>query len=193
MADAPNPLDATYYANLAQLNFQKENTLAQNKRGREQTNANSAYSKGQLTRQEPLKLQGNRNTANSQGLLESGQLAQRQGQTQTDYATKQNRIGEQRRSAIERFNESDQNAGKGYLLGAQKAEAESFQRSKEALLANPPVPAQEANGGVVAKTSQQGRNWYRVGQPLKPFPNNGPNPGSIRQRAASKATRQGVG
>lgn len=140
MAEAANPLDATYYANLAALNFQKETTLAQDRRGREQANASSRYAKGELTRAAPLRYAGNRNQASSQGLLESGQLAQRQGQTQADFANKQARVGEQRRQAIERFNENDANANRGYDVGNAKAQAESFQRAQEQLERNPPAP-----------------------------------------------------
>jgi hypothetical protein len=153
MAEAANPLDATYYANLAALNFQKETTLAQDKRGREQTNASSRFAKGELTRAAPLRYAGNRNQANSQGLLESGQLAQKQGQTQADFANKQARVGEQRKSAIERYNEGDANANKAYDVGNSKAQAESFQRSKEELERNPPAAA--AGGGYPIPQAQQ--------------------------------------
>lgn len=192
MAEAANPLDATYYANLAALNFQKETTLAQDKRGREQANASSRYAKGELTRAAPQRYAANRNQANSQGLLESGQLAQKQGQTQADFANRQARVGEQRRQAIERLNENDSNANKGYEVGNAKAQAESFQRSKEELERNPPAapaaqyPTMQAQvggtpgaGGVVPYTSvQPGAGYVKVGQPLL----------AQRAAAAKKAT-----
>jgi hypothetical protein len=197
MAEAANPLDATYYANLAALNFQKETTLAQDTRGREQANASSRYAKGELTRAAPLRYAANRNAANSRGLLESGQLAQTQGQTQAEFANKQAKVGEQRRSAIERFNENDANANKSYEVGNTKAQAESFQRSKEELERNPPAPAQYPTlaaqaggtpgaGGVVPYTSTQpGAGYVKVGQPLL----------AQRAAAAKKATglRKGWG
>lgn len=194
MAEAANPYDATYYATLAAYNWQKENTLAQDRRGREQANASARYAKGELTRAAPLRYAANRNQANSQGLLESGQLAQRQGQTQADLASKQARVVEQRRQAIERLNENDANANKGYEVGAAKAGAESVQRSKEELERNPPAPqvapasypvqpAQQAaiNKGVQADPNgvvpYQGAG-VRVGMPLP----------ALRSAAAKKAT-----
>lgn len=154
MAEAANPLDATYYANLAALNFQRENTLAQDKRGREQASASSRYAKGELTRAAPLRYAANRNQANSRGLLESGQLAQTQGQTQADFANKQARVGEQRRQAIERLNENDSNANKGYDVGNAKAQAESSQRSKEELERNPPAPEVAPTGAPAVQPPQ---------------------------------------
>lgn len=154
MAESANPYDPTYYANLAALNFQKETTLAQDRRGREQASASSRYAKGELTRAAPLRYAANRNQANSQGLLESGQLAQRQGQTQADFANKQSRIAEQRRQAIERMNENDANAEKGYEVNVAKAGAESLQRSQEQLERNPPAP-ELAPAGVPAAQPPQ--------------------------------------
>lgn len=185
MAEAASPLDGIYFANLAALNFQRENALAQDKRGREQANAQARYAKSELTRQAPLRYAANRNNANSQGLLESGQLAQRQGQTQADYASKQARIAEQRRSAIERFNEGDANAGKGYLVGAQKAEQESFARAKEQLERNP--PAGDGAGGAPAAPQPP----RVVG--IKAQPNSGVRRQAARRASTPRAQAKGWG
>lgn len=140
MAETPTPLNATYYANLAALEFQRSQALAADKAGREQTEAGYNYNKGQYEKAEPLKLTANRNNANAAGILESGQLAKRQGETQTDFTTKQGRLSDQRRAAIEKYNSGDQQAENAFRVGQNKALAESTEQAKKELLENPPQP-----------------------------------------------------
>lgn len=189
MAEAANPLDSIYYANLAALNFQREQALAQDKRGRELANASSRYARSELTRAAPLRYAANRNTANSQGLLESGQLAQRQGQTQADFAAKGAKVGETRKAAIERFNEGDQNAQKAYVVGTEKAQAESFQRAKEQLERNPPAPTTPSPSYPIPPAQQEAIN--RGVQPgpggVVPYESGKVRVGAIRKAAAKKA------
>jgi len=147
---ADETLDPLYYGNLAKINFQKEQSLAQNKATLERQNAGYAYSKSQLSRAEPRALQNTRNQANSQGLLESGQLADRRGQVQTDYAVKQGRNTELRKQAIDQYNSGNKSANDRYGVEDFSERLASGQRAKEALLANPPVPAPEAASPAVA-------------------------------------------
>lgn len=202
------PRDALFWAEVPRFNFAKETRLAQDKRGREQANASSRYAKGELTRAAPLRYAANRNQANNQGLLESGQLAQRQGQTQADFANKQSRITEQRKAAIERLNEGDSNADKEYNLSIGSAEAASVQRQKEQLERNPPAPAPEGSGGGYPSPAAQQAAINRGVQPgpggVVPYEGNGarvgpqrvpsvvgikaqPNTRGIRAAAAAKA------
>jgi hypothetical protein len=192
MAEAPSPLNANYYANLAALEFAKAQTLGADNAGRQQAETTYNYNRGQLQRAEPLKLTANRNNANAGGIAESGILAQRQGQTQTDFATKGNQVSEQRRAAIEKYNQGDKAAEDAFRVGQNKALAESTEQAKKELLENPPqaqvsyptLPAQAAStvpaqaGGVVPYTSNQpGAGFVKVGQPLK----------ALRNAAAKKA------
>lgn len=191
MAD---PLDALYYANLAAANYQKETTLNADRRGREAANASFNYARGQLNRSAPLRFSANRNNANARGLLESGQLAQTQGRTQLDYAVKQGRIGEQRKAAIERYNEADANAAKAYEISAAKAQAESFQRGQEQLERNPPAPqaAQAAQPPAYPIPPAQQEAINRGTPPgaggVVPYEGKGVRVG-MRRAAAKKAVR----
>lgn len=193
MAEAPTPLNATYYANLAALEFAKAQTLGADNAGRQQAQTSYDYSRGQLQKAEPLRLTANRNSANAAGIAESGILAQRQGQTQTDFASKGGQLAEQRRAAIQKYNEGDKSAADAFRVGQSKALAESTEQSKKELLESPPqaqaasyptlgaqarsgAPAQA--GGVVPYTSNQpGAGFVRVGGPLR----------ALRTAAAKKA------
>jgi hypothetical protein len=183
MPDAPNPLNATYYANLAALQFQKEQALAQDKAGRAKAEAGFKYGMSQYEKAEPLRLTGNRNTANSQGLLESGQLAKRQGETQTEYTTKEARLAETRKAAIERYNEGDKRAEDAYSVGQNKALAESTEQARKETEANPPVPVQTAPPSGPPQPPQV------VGIKAQP------NSSAVRKAAAQKAVglRRGWG
>lgn len=83
-----SPLDATYYSNLAALKYSLGGKLA----GLQNTyNADQAgYTAGgnTLTTALPATLRNTRNTANSQGLLDSGIEAQRSGANEATYAQK---------------------------------------------------------------------------------------------------------
>lgn len=192
MAETPTPLNATYYANLAALEFAKAQALGADKAGRAQTETQYKYNQEQLQKAEPLRLTANRNNANSSGILESGQLAKRQGEAQTDYTGKEGQLANTRRAAIEKYNQGDKSAEDAFRVGQNKALAESTEQSKKELLENPPqvqgsypTPAAQAAstaptqaGGVVPYTSNQpGAGFVKVGQPLK----------ALRAAAAKKA------
>lgn len=196
MAETPTPLNATYYANLAALEFAKAQALSADNAGRQQAQTSYDYNRGQLQKAEPLKLTANRNQANAAGIAESGILAQRQGQTQTDFTSKGGQLTEQRRAAIQKYNEGDKSAEDAFRVGQSKALAESTEQSRKELLENPPqaqasyptLPAQAAStapaqaGGVVPYTSNQpGAGFVKVGQPLKP------QISQVRRQAAKKA------
>jgi hypothetical protein len=143
---ASNPFYATFWANQAALNFSTEKALAEDARGQRDTNAIYEYNRGLNNRAEPLKLTANQNTANSQGLAESGVLAKTQGQTQTNYAEKDARLSESRRNAIEKYQEGERNAITQYGLDTGKdvasAQAEGLKVAEEegALPKAPVVP-----------------------------------------------------
>lgn len=148
--DTPTPQDALYWENSAALKFQREGALNEAQRGREGAQASYRYGSGQVRKQLPLRLTANQQTANNQGLLESGVLAQRQGRAQTEAAGQLGRLGEQRKAAIERYNQNEAQAKRAYELGEGKNIIEATERGKRALLENPPKPTANANGFVQA-------------------------------------------
>jgi hypothetical protein len=144
-----NPFSAAFWANQAALNFSTERMLAEDQRGVRDANTSYEYNRGVNERAEPLKLTANRNSANTQGLAESGVLAKTQGLTQTDYAQKNQRLAETRRNAIEKFQEGERDTVTKYgLETANKAAAANAEYAKE-LEENPPPPigAATANKG----------------------------------------------
>jgi hypothetical protein len=148
-AGSNDPFTASFYANQAALQFSEENLLADDQRATRQANNSYEYNRGLNARQEPLALTKNRNAANTQGLAESGVLAKQQGQTQTAYAEKQGRLGETRRNAIEKYQQSESTAKANYALGTNKNVVAEQERQLKEAQANPPQPtgATPANPG----------------------------------------------
>ncbi len=163
-----DPRDALFYSNEAALNFQRENALANQKVAREGAESNYRYGAGQLRRAQPLRLTASRNQANSQGLAESGILAQRQGQIQTDYASKGSRLGEIRKAAVDRATKGEQEANRGYELGVGKNLEEATERGRARLEANPPTP-EPAAGTVAAGGPAGSRVTVGPGSRTKPL------------------------
>src|ERR1700685_2038065 len=104
--------------------------------------ADNPYSAKFYATQPALKAGGQK--ANSEGLAESGVLAQRQGVTQTGYAQKAGALGTSRRNAIEKY----QNDASTKLLGygektagnVADAESEALKYAEE----HPPAPPEPA-------------------------------------------------
>lgn len=95
-----DPRDAAYYDQLARLTYAYNTSLAGYNRDFADASGAYNYTSGQLSAAEPVALQTDRNRANAQGLLESGQLAQAAGSTEAGYAAK-------RIAALSRMNATD--------------------------------------------------------------------------------------
>jgi hypothetical protein len=150
-ANAANPYSASFYATQAALQFSEENILAAQQRAQRQTNSSYEYGRSLNTRAAPLALQRNQNSANSQGLAESGVLAKTQGQTQTQFAEKGARLNEARRNAIERSQQAESTAKGEFALKTNQNIAAESERQAAAAQASPPPPAGSApanTGGV---------------------------------------------
>jgi hypothetical protein len=135
-----DPRNAKYFENLAALEHSKGKTEAEDKRGREETESQYKYNTEQLQGNERNAVRGNMNTANSQGLLQSGLLAGRQAQTQVQYGQKEHALSESRRQAVERYNRQDQSAREGYERARTGALTKAEIEARNSLLANPPAP-----------------------------------------------------
>jgi hypothetical protein len=169
--DSSNPFYATFWANQAALNFSTEKALAEDQRDQREANATYEYNRGLNARAEPLRLTANRNSANTQGLAESGVLAKTQGQTQTQYAEKGARLNETRRNAIEKYQEGERNATTQYALDTGKevaaAQAEGLKAAEEEGAVAKPA---EAAKPALAVTDQSKVGGTPVGQ-IKPGTN----------------------
>lgn len=132
---ADNPYSAKFYATQAALNSSLEKGLAEEKVGAE--HEESAYKLGLF---ENAKTEGNAlraggQKANTEGLAESGQLAQRQGTTQSAYAEKAGTLGTNRRNAIEKYQNDaatkQLSYGEKTATNVGNAEAEGLKYSEE--------------------------------------------------------------
>ncbi len=154
-----NPATAGLYAaTKAKLEFSEKRATEEAKEAKGLTNANYQYNRGANLRAEPLKLRSSLNAANTAGLAESGTLARNQGQIQTDFASKQARLGELRRSAINKINtglaRKDVELGLEGQANIANANAGQINWLKE----NPPAPT-AAVGGAEAPNSN---GWVQV-------------------------------
>lgn len=123
-----SPYGGAYQEQLAPLQHQYENALA----GAQTTYEGSANAIGQkqgtLDRALPLNLSTTRATANSQGLLESGQLAQRAGGVEQKYAEQRNALVQQLQAAAGKQISTGQSA----LTTLQSRSAEASTKAIEA-------------------------------------------------------------
>jgi hypothetical protein len=203
-----NPFFATFWANEAALNFSTQRALAEDQAAQRDTNATYEYNRGVNQRAEPLRLTANQNSANSQGLAESGVLAKTQGVTQTQYAQKDARLQETRRNAVEKYQGKEADAITQNSLDTSKYVADAQAEGLRALEENPPKPepgTTAANpgggrtitgpagpGGVVPYTEKTPGGFVRVG-PAKPLPAVQPvQPPAVvaQQRQPNSATRK---
>jgi hypothetical protein len=136
-----NPFSVTFWANEAALTFSTERSLAEDQEATRETNSTYNYNRGVNQRAEPLKLTANRNSANSNGLAESGVLAKTQSVAQTDFAQKDQRLGETRRNAVEKYQGKENDAVTQYGLDTAKYVADAQTEGLKALEENPPAPA----------------------------------------------------
>jgi hypothetical protein len=188
-----DPFSATFYANQAALELSRNTTLAGDQLSRRLENASSEYSQGVNDRAEPRALTANRNTANSQGLAESGVLAQRQGVTQTGYAQKDASIQAARRAAIERLNTGENAAVKSFEVGTNKNVAEEGERKRNQAIEE---GAQQTAPTGLSRNPEVRAGQERAtatGQPIGYVRQKAqPTTGGLRSRAVRKA-KGGVG
>ncbi len=198
-----NPLVAAkYYELSSQLDLSAKQAEANSKLGRETANAGYQYGRGNLLRSEPQRIKANINSANSQGLAESGQLAKAQTNTQSEYGQKQLALSNQRSEAIKRANLSEGQARErreaGDLAGYKTAVAEQNQYNIE----HPPIattpstpngvapsPTSNLPAGYTATTQKGGS--VSISPPPPPVVIGGKaqplSLGTIRKKAAAKA------
>jgi hypothetical protein len=172
-AGSADPYSASFYANQAALEFQRNTLEAEDQRAIRETNANYNYNRGLNERAEPLKLTANRNAANTQGLAESGILAKTQGLTQTDYAQKGARLGETRRNAVEKYTQGEKTAREDFNIKTAGNVAKEQENQLKEAEANPPQPAAVANpvatgDQLVGGTSKYGGQTYRFTPTIRP-------------------------
>jgi hypothetical protein len=139
-----DPRNGKYFENLGALEHQLNNSLAGDQR--DLTSAQSAYdySTGQLDRQLPLTLQGTRNTANAQGLLESGQLAQRAGTVEAKYAAQRGRLTSNLQQEEGRVHQAENSANESFNLGRSRAAQQAREEGKAELEKQRPNEPQTA-------------------------------------------------
>jgi hypothetical protein len=213
-----DPFSRSFWANKTAIEFSEQKALSDAQHGRRMANANAEYNRGIDARAEPLKLTANRNTANSQGLAESGVLAKTQGQTQVDYAQKGQRIQEARRGAVEKYNENEANARTTAAIETGKNVASDEEKQVTYNEENPPppptpgpgvAPANPATpasrgatrtvlgpagpGGVVPFQESGPRGFVRVGAPRVAAARTARPVRDVRANAIKKAVWGGVG
>lgn len=147
---------AKYNATKASLEFSNLRAQELAKEAIGTTNANYNYNRSVALRAEPLKLRANMNAANTAGLAESGQLARTQGQTQTQFAQKQARLGELRNQAVNKIRTGLTSSETANALKQNEAVATANAEQQKYLLENPPPPtAPAAVPGTAAATRQK--------------------------------------
>ena len=158
-----DPRNARYFEQVAALEHQRSNSLASGQQDLADAQASYKYGLGQLEQQLPLTLQTTRSTANRQGLLESGQLAQRVGTVESKYAAQRGRLASNLQAEENKVNTADQQANEAFALGQSKAaqatrEESLAQTEKEApneAVATPAVkPAVTVPPRIIAQRAQ---------------------------------------
>ncbi len=152
MAEAPGELTPAiagiYNATKAALEFSLQKTLAEGNLSKANTNANYNFARGNVVRQEPQRFQANRNAANSQGLAESGVLAQTQQRQAAGYGQQLAGLGQQRAQAVQRITSGELNASQARAIGEKQNIANAGKEQLDYLLANPPEKAKEATAST---------------------------------------------
>jgi hypothetical protein len=173
-----DPRNAKYFETVAQLEHQLNNGLAGDQQDLVAAKAAYDYSTGQLDRQLPLTLRGTRDTANSQGLLESGQLAQRTGTVESRYAAQRGQMTSRFQQEENRVHQAESSANENFNLGRSRAAQNAREEAKAQLEKEAPndqVPAAAPPGAPVVVRS------YRQ-------PNSStPQARTVRRQAASRA------
>lgn len=174
-----SPYDAKYYEQLANLKHQEQNALSGDQASSKEAESGYNYSTGQLDTQLPVSLRETRNTANNQGLLESGVLGQRAGSVEAKYATSRARLTTELQEKQDRIHENEKQAAESRAAGESSAATEAIERQRALDEQNavndsapaPAVPAPPASKGPVV-----------VSQKLQPA--------TVRKAAAKRVTKK---
>ncbi len=183
-----DPRNAKYFETVAALEHSLNSSLAGDKQDLEAALSAYNYNTGQLDRQLPLTLRATRNTANSEGLLESGQLAQRAGTVESKYAAQRGRLTSNLQAEENRIHQAEAQANESFNLGRSKAASQAREEAlaqtekeapnEQAPAAKTAAPAAPAGPTVVRSYSQ---------------PTTHSSPRAARRQAARRAVRKGVG
>jgi hypothetical protein len=179
-----DPRDATYYDQLARLQYAYNTSLSGYNAGLADATAGYNSTTGALNQQIPLTLANERAKANSQGLLESGILGQRAGLDEANYAGKMG-------SALSKENAANATAAdrwaaaqNSYNVGNSTALAAAIARAQKNDLATQPVTAPVTAPAVLAARAAK-----LVARGLTSALANG----SLRKTAANKAAKKNAG
>jgi hypothetical protein len=178
-----DPRNGKYFENLAALEHQLSNSLAGDKQDLTSAQANYDYSTGQLDKQLPLTLQTTRNTANNQGLLESGQLAQRAGSVESKYAEQRGRLTANLQAEQNHVQQAENSASESFNLGRGRAAQTAREEAKTQLERE--APNDQAPVTPVASPSQSLRVVGQHAQPITATPK--ARAAQLRRQAAKKA------
>jgi hypothetical protein len=180
-----DPRNAKYFETLAALEHTLKDTLATDEASLAAAKASYEYNTGQLDRQLPLTMQATRNTANSQGLLESGQLAQRAGTVEAKYAAQRGRLTSLMQQTEGRITNAERAATEAFNLNRTRSASTAREEGLKGLEQEAP----NAQTATPAATTASPIPPLVVGQRAQP--NSGSRVAQRRQ-AAKKAVR-GVG
>lgn len=183
-----DPRNGKYFETVAALEHQLNNSLAGDQQDLADAQAAYGYNTGQLDRQLPLTLQATRNTANSQGLLESGQLAQRAGTVEAKYAAQRGQLTSRFQQEQNRVHQAETGANESFNLGrtraATTAREEALAQTEKEAPNEPPASASASasaavpRGPVVVSSSPQ---------PITGSPRARSSMRSVRRQAAKRA------
>ncbi len=152
MPEGPGELNPAvagiYNATKAALEFSLQKTLAEGNLSKRNTNQNFDFARGNVVRQEPQRFQANRNAANSQGLAESGVLAQTQQRQAAGFNQQLGGLAQQRAQAVQRITSGELNASQAHAIGEKQNIANANKEQLDYLLANPPEKAKEATAST---------------------------------------------
>lgn len=174
-----SPYDAKYYEQLANLKHQEQNALSSDQASLKEAESGYNYATGQLDTQLPVSLRETRNTANNQGLLESGVLGQRAGSVEAKYAASRGRLTTELQEKQNRISENEKQAGEARAGGESSAATEAIERQRaqdEQNAVNDYAPPPAAPAAPVPKGPRV------VSQKLQPV--------TVRKAAARKVTRK---
>ncbi len=148
-AGADNPYAAKFAEQQAKLNLSLEQGLAADKQAAENTEAGYKIGLFENAQTEGRALKAGGQKANTEGLAESGVLAQRQGVTQTGYAQKAGKLGESRQKAIEGYQTKALNAEQDYNLNTANNVRAAVTEAEKYAIEHPPAPEAAAAAPAV--------------------------------------------
>lgn len=181
-----DPRNGKYFENLAALEHTLKDTLATDEASLASARSSYAYNAGALDRQLPLTMQATRNTANSQGLLESGQLAQRAGSVEAKYAAQRGRLTSGLQQTEGRITNAERSATDAFNLGRTRSASAAREEGLKGLENEPQAPAAPAATAAPSPIPP-----LVVGQ--RPQRTTSGSTAALRRQAARRAAGKGVG